>query len=49
MTDARFGSLSGVGVHNVYDGHGRQKSTTSSTASDSLQLNFQYDADGDRT
>jgi len=49
MTDARFGSLSGVGVHNVYDGYGRQTSTTSSSASDSLQLTFQYDADGDRT
>jgi len=45
----RFGSSSGLGITNVYDGYGRQISTTSSTSSDSLQLRFQYDADGNRT
>ena len=49
MLDARFGSMAGLGVHNVFDGFGRQTSSTSIAATDSLQLSYQYDADGDRT
>jgi RHS repeat-associated protein len=47
--DVRFGSLTGLGVHNVFDGFGHQTSSTSSSASDSLQLSYQYDGDGNRT
>jgi YD repeat-containing protein len=47
--NARFGSDSGPGVTNVFDGFGRQTSTTSLSSSDSLQLSFQYDGDSNRT
>jgi RHS repeat-associated protein len=47
--DARFGSLTGLGVHNDFDGFGRHNSTTSISASGSLQLSYLYDEDGNRT
>lgn len=47
--DARFGSPTGLGVVNVFDGLGRLTSTTSASTSGSLQLTYQYDAEGNRT
>lgn len=49
MLDARFGSLTGVGVHNVFDGFGQLKSSQSIAASGTLMLSYDYDADGNRT
>ena len=45
----RFGSLGGNGTQNVFDGFGRLTSTTSISTLGSLQLSYQYDADGNRT
>lgn len=46
---ARFGSSSGVGVMNVFNGLGQLTSSTSSTSSDSYQLTYEYDQDDNRT
>ena len=49
MTYARFGSTSGLGITNVYDGFGRMTSTANSMGSVSLAVGQGFDADGDRT
>jgi RHS repeat-associated protein len=49
QTYARFGSSSGLGVTNVYDGFGRLKSTTTNMGGFSRTVGHGYDADGDRT
>jgi RHS repeat-associated protein len=46
---ARFGSTSGLGVTNVYDGFGRLTSTSSNMDGTSRTLSYQYDAAGMRT
>lgn len=49
-TFARFGSASGYGVQNGYDGFGRLTSSQSIAAIGTLQpLTYRYDEDGDRT
>jgi RHS repeat-associated protein len=49
MTYAHFGSPSGAGITNVYDGFGRMTSTTNSMGSTALTVGQGFDADGDRT
>jgi RHS repeat-associated protein len=49
QTYARFGSATGQGVTNVYDGFGRQKSTTTYMGGYSRTVSHGYDPDGDRT
>jgi len=46
---ARFGSTSGQGVTNAYDGFGRKISSTNTMGGVSRQLSYQYDRDGNRT
>jgi RHS repeat-associated protein len=48
MTDARFGSLSGLGVVNVFDALGRLTSTTNDTDGVSRTLSYSYDVAGNR-
>lgn len=46
---ALFGSTSGSGVTQSYDGFGRQLSSTTTMGGVTRQLQYQYDADGNRT
>jgi len=46
---ARFGSASGAGITNTFDGFGRQISTTTNVGGTSRTLGYAYDADGNRT
>lgn len=46
---ARFGSASGSGITNTYDGLGRLASTTNNTGGISRTLSYLYDASGRRT
>jgi RHS repeat-associated protein len=48
MTYARFGSSSGTGITNSYDGFGRMTSTTNTTGGVSRTVYQGFDADGDR-
>jgi RHS repeat-associated protein len=45
---ARFGSTSGSGITNTYDGFGRLASSTTAMGGYSRTLSYQYDADGNR-
>lgn len=51
MLYSRFGSAApaAVGVTNVFDGFGRLTSTTSISPTDTRQLSFRYDPEGNRT
>jgi len=49
QTCARFGSPSGQGVTDAWDGHGRHSSTTSDVYGTALTFAFDYDLDGNRT
>lgn len=49
QTFARFGSASGSGVSNNYDGRGRLTSSTTSMGGVSRSLSHEYDAHGNRT
>jgi len=49
QTYALFGSPSGQGVSNTYDGFGRLKSTTTNMGGFSRTIQHLYDPDGDRT
>lgn len=49
QTYARFGSASGAGLTNGYDGFGRQSSASSNLDGTARALAYQYDADGNRT
>jgi len=49
QTYALFGSPSGQGVTNKYDGFGRLKSTTTNMSGFSRTIQHLYDLDGDRT
>lgn len=49
QTYARFGSTSGVGITNAYDGFGRVTSSTNTMGGFSRTLTYQWDADGNRT
>lgn len=49
QTYARFGSTSGQGITNAYDGYGRLTSSTSTMGGISRALAYQYDAAGNRT
>lgn len=46
---ARFGSTSGQGLTNVYDGFGRLTSASTNQGGTTRSLSYQYDADGNRT
>jgi RHS repeat-associated protein len=46
---ARFGSSSGAGITNVYDGFGRLASTTNNMSGTAKTLSYQWDAGGNRT
>jgi RHS repeat-associated protein len=46
---ARFVSGSGVGITNVFDGFGRQSSTTNDMGTTAKTLTYEWDADGNRT
>jgi RHS repeat-associated protein len=46
---ARYGSTSGLGVTNTYDGLGRLTSSTNTTDGVSRALSYQYDSNGNRT
>ncbi|MBO9711435.1 RHS repeat-associated core domain-containing protein [Sphingomonas sp.] len=46
---ARFGSASGEGLTNVYDGFGRLASSTTNQGGVTRTLAYQWDADGNRT
>jgi RHS repeat-associated protein len=48
QTSARFGSLTGLGVINAYDGLGRLMSTTNNMGYAPLTLGYLYDAAGNR-
>jgi len=48
QTIALFGSTSGLGVTNGYDGFGRKTSSTNTTGGNSRRLGYAYDLDGDR-
>jgi YD repeat-containing protein len=45
---ARFGSSSGAGLSQTYDGFGRIASATNDMSGTALTLSYQYDADGNR-
>jgi RHS repeat-associated protein len=47
--DARFDSLSGEGLHSVFDGLGRETSNTLTLDNIGRTVSYQYDADGNRT
>jgi len=49
QTKARFGSLTGPGVDNAYDGFGRMVSSTNAMSGTPLTLSYQYDDNGNRT
>ncbi|WP_116091754.1 RHS repeat domain-containing protein [Sphingomonas crusticola] len=49
QTSAKFGSASGQGVTETWDGFGRKLSSTINLGGISRTLNYQYDADGNRT
>ncbi|HEX9964469.1 MAG TPA: hypothetical protein VGB04_05745, partial [Allosphingosinicella sp.] len=49
QTYARFGSASGAGVTNGWDGFGRLAASTTTMGGVSRTLTFAYDADGNRT
>ncbi len=49
QTYARFGSTSGSGVTNAYDGFGRITSATTAMSGTSKTLTYQYDAASNRT
>jgi len=49
QTFARFGSITGQGATNVYDGFGRLTSSSSNMGGTARTLTYQYDADGNRT
>jgi RHS repeat-associated protein len=49
QTYARFGSASGAGISNVYDGFGRLTNATNTMGGNSRTLAYQYDAISDRT
>jgi RHS repeat-associated protein len=49
QTYARFGSASGAGISNVYDGFGRLTTAINSMGGNQTALTYQYDALGDRT
>jgi RHS repeat-associated protein len=49
MTYARFGSTSGSGITNAYDGFGRMTSSTNTMGGVSRTVYQGFDADGDRT
>lgn len=46
---ARFGSTTGAGVTNTYDGFGRVATATTNQSGATRALAYQYDADGNRT
>jgi RHS repeat-associated protein len=46
---ARFGSVSGPGIANSYDGFGRMTNSTNTTGGTNRALAYEYDADGNRT
>jgi len=49
QTSARFGSATGLGVIEAWDGFGRKTSSTINLGGVSRALTYQYDDDGDRT
>jgi hypothetical protein len=49
QTYARFGSASGLGVTNQYDGFGRLSSSTTTVDGAARTMASQYDSDGNRT
>lgn len=49
QTFARFGSTSGAGLTNNYDGFGQLGSSSNNLGGAALTLYYQYDADGNRT
>jgi RHS repeat-associated protein len=49
QTFARFGSASGAGLTNNYDGFGQLGSSSNNLGGAALTLYYQYDADGNRT
>jgi len=49
QTHARFGSASGAGISNGYDGFGRLSSSTSSMDGVNRTVSYQYDAAGNKT
>ncbi|WP_298333495.1 RHS repeat-associated core domain-containing protein, partial [Asticcacaulis sp.] len=46
---ARFGSISGEGITNTWDGHGRVMSSTNNMNGTSRTLEYKYDGNGNRT
>jgi RHS repeat-associated protein len=49
QTFARFGSPTGIGVTNVYDGFGQQISTSTNMDGTARSVSYTYDGDGNRT
>ena len=49
QTYARFGSASGAGINNVYDGIGRLQSSTNTMVGANRTVSYQYDAGGRRS
>lgn len=49
LLSARFGSQSGLGLANVYDGFGRLSSASTNLDGTARTLSYRYDADGNRT
>ena len=46
---ARFGSVTGAGITDTYDGLGRLITTSTNQSGTALTISHQYDSDGDRT
>jgi RHS repeat-associated protein len=46
---ANYGSATGRGVSNTYDGFGHMRSETANLSGAAQQISYQYDADGNRT